>query len=678
MRALRSDQKDEAVAEIIGYILVFAMVVVTVSSFVIVYVPYSSNTNLANYQSQALSSLSSIETHITYANPSVGTQYTQNIPMGVKGSFFTPTSPTTASLFSSDPSFSLSYDISLNVQIEGYKSSVASPDNKVIATIHTGRSPISIVCDPVNGFLYVGDYSACEVNVISGATNKVVNTFSLGAGLHPYAMAFDTATNDLLITIFNGGSANKIVSVSTATGLIEQTLSAPDIFYDIAYDQNTGAALVSFQSLSGGAVGIAVYNATNFLTIQPPLNYATSSGTIPSALTYDPSNGLIYVAGGYHIWALNGVSYKLVTYYPTLSSRQTISSPYNIAFDSSNGIVYATASFVSGTGGSLASIQPSSSSDVLYEFNATNNLEITSTIATGRLPAAIIYDPSNRYIYVANYGSNSISIYNGLTANTPAIAQISVGNGPGAGFNAMTYDGVNGNVYVTNVNSNTVSVIEGNINVSKGWSITGSKLGLSESFNGSGSLQLSSANAFSTVNKVILSDGTVIQAASGQPPVAQTALPFIFNLTSGYLGANFNLINLESSGNVSYSSTQSVALRVVNSLSTSLQVTSGQNVNLVNGTQSIVAIVLNINLKSFNYVINTPNVNMWNEIFYRYYNNSSASSAYIDALTNWQFAQLPISVSISGDTIAFTSTATVPSIYSFVVNYLSYQASLSL
>ena len=50
----RSTKTDSAVAEIIGYSLVCAMVVVTVTSFIAVYVPYSSNNNLSNYQTDSI------------------------------------------------------------------------------------------------------------------------------------------------------------------------------------------------------------------------------------------------------------------------------------------------------------------------------------------------------------------------------------------------------------------------------------------------------------------------------------------------------------------------------------------------------------------------------------------------------------------------------------------------
>jgi YVTN family beta-propeller protein len=68
-------------------------------------------------------------------------------------------------------------------------------------------------------------------------------------------------------------------------------------------------------------------------------------------------------------------------------------------------------------------------------------------------PAGVAYDPSNGYIYVTNYGSDTVSVINGAT-NT-VIATISVGIEPAG----VAYDPSNGYIYVTNYGSDTVSII---------------------------------------------------------------------------------------------------------------------------------------------------------------------------------------------------------------------------
>ena len=84
--------------------------------------------------------------------------------------------------------------------------------------------------------------------------------------------------------------------------------------------------------------------------------------------------------------------------------------------------------------------------------NSPNNPLIAS-ISVGSEPVGVAYDSSNRYVYVANENSSSVSVINGTT-NT-VIASISVGSEP----DAVAYDSSNGYVYVANQFSSDVSVI---------------------------------------------------------------------------------------------------------------------------------------------------------------------------------------------------------------------------
>jgi len=84
---------------------------------------------------------------------------------------------------------------------------------------------------------------------------------------------------------------------------------------------------------------------------------------------------------------------------------------------------------------------------------------VIANISVGLWPVAVAYDPSNGYVYVANYRSNTVSVINGAT--NKVIASIAVGSGP----NGAAYDSSNGYLYVTNYNSNSVSVINGATNM---------------------------------------------------------------------------------------------------------------------------------------------------------------------------------------------------------------------
>ncbi len=94
-----------------------------------------------------------------------------------------------------------------------------------------------------------------------------------------------------------------------------------------------------------------------------------------------------------------------------------------------------------------------------YPYNISsyaNNADI-NLLRVGNNPDAIVYDPQNQYIYVANGASNSISVISS-TSNT-VIANITsgVGNNP----DAIVYDPQNQYIYVANGASNSISVISG-------------------------------------------------------------------------------------------------------------------------------------------------------------------------------------------------------------------------
>jgi YVTN family beta-propeller protein len=80
---------------------------------------------------------------------------------------------------------------------------------------------------------------------------------------------------------------------------------------------------------------------------------------------------------------------------------------------------------------------------------------VAATISVGSAPDAVATDSANGYVYVANSGSNNVTVINGLT--DAIVGSITVGSYP----DAVTYDGANGYVFVANSGSDTVTIING-------------------------------------------------------------------------------------------------------------------------------------------------------------------------------------------------------------------------
>jgi len=120
-----------------------------------------------------------------------------------------------------------------------------------------------------------------------------------------------------------------------------------------------------------------------------------------------------------------------------------------------------TASVNVGTLPYAAALNPATNK--IYVANSgTNNVTVidgatnkTLTVSAGTDPIAVAVNPITNKIYVANQGSNNVTVIDGLT-NTPS--SIPVGNGP----SAVAVNPVTNQIYVTNRTSGTVTVIDGN------------------------------------------------------------------------------------------------------------------------------------------------------------------------------------------------------------------------
>jgi YVTN family beta-propeller protein len=83
---------------------------------------------------------------------------------------------------------------------------------------------------------------------------------------------------------------------------------------------------------------------------------------------------------------------------------------------------------------------------------------VQTTVTVGFEPSSVAVDSANGEIYVANYGSNTVSVINGAT-NT-VVATIPVGANP----SSVAVDSASGEIYAANYGGGTVTVINGPTN----------------------------------------------------------------------------------------------------------------------------------------------------------------------------------------------------------------------
>ncbi len=113
--------------------------------------------------------------------------------------------------------------------------------------------------------------------------------------------------------------------------------------------------------------------------------------------------------------------------------------PFSLGYDAENGYVYVA----------------NAGSDTVSVVSGTT---VMATVQVGHGPYGLGFDSGNGYVYVANAGSNTVSVINWTTVVTTVLV-----GGPPVGFypTGVTYDSGNGYVYVTNGFSNAVIVING-------------------------------------------------------------------------------------------------------------------------------------------------------------------------------------------------------------------------
>jgi YVTN family beta-propeller protein len=208
-----------------------------------------------------------------------------------------------------------------------------------------------------------------------------------------------------------------------------------------------------------------------------------------------------------------------------------------VAYDPSNGYIYVTDFY----------------SDTVSVINGANNTVI-ATIPVGSRPMGVAYDPSNGYIYVTNWNSGTVSVINGKT--NIVIANITVGQGP----TGIAYDPSNGYIYVANFASGTVSIISTSAQATETYTVTFTESGLpagtqwSVTFNGLTKSSTTSSITFTGVpaGNYTWNVSSIIAVGNGTRYVAQI-----------------------SSGTISVSNASSVSISYVKQYRVTIQPTAG-------------------------------------------------------------------------------------------------------
>jgi len=351
-----------------------------------------------------------------------------------------------------------------------------------------GNDPTAVAFTPDGRFAFVTNAGSGTVSVIGGANTDaptVVKTVSVGASPQGVAITPDSqyayVTNTLTgndVTVLSGADSGSpavsaFVTVGSGSGAVAIT---PDGQY--AYVLNTGAGTVSqignVDSLSPGLpITIPVGGAPQDIAISADGRFAYVT---------DYLAGSVRVIDGAETATPKVLSSPLAP--PTAGSDPTgvamaapiiAATPMTVVNSSSNTVSDIGPSWnvtlpvgsspfgaaVTPDGRRAYVANPGSDSLSVIDGADTADPTVTSLpLAVGSRPGAVAITPDGKYAYVTDGGSGTVSVIDGADTTHPTVSAsppLTVGSGPVAV--AITPDGKY--AYVTNVSSGTVSVIDG-------------------------------------------------------------------------------------------------------------------------------------------------------------------------------------------------------------------------
>jgi len=277
------------------------------------------------------------------------------------------------------------------------------------------------------------NFGASSVVRWNGSDRPTSSNGSVNALVAQISASDIAAAGTASVTVFNpgpGGGISNSLPFTIMTGASDPRAIAVDPTGKFAYVINGGCGYGSYVSM------YTINSATGALApIEPPAT-TYGYGLYTESVTVDPSGKFVYATNSGNVFDYsseadgNLAMYTIDTTTGALTSTGPITGEINgncpglcfpawVVADPSGKFAYVA---VSGNDSA------STGSVITYAINATNgalaSTGTTGTIATGINPVSVAVDPAGKFVYVANSGSNDVSMY---TINTATGALTSAG-----------------------------------------------------------------------------------------------------------------------------------------------------------------------------------------------------------------------------------------------------------
>jgi YVTN family beta-propeller protein len=306
-------------------------------------------------------------------------------------------------------------------------------------SISVGAVPNGIAFDPINGNLYVADFSPGTVSVINGSTNSISATLNLNLPASPWDVAFNPYNANIYVSDTRSGAVSVI---STNNNSVLTNVAVGDDMLSGDHDDRPNGVVFNpynnemYVAMYGSGFLAEINSDTNILTGNAPVGYYPYVNRGLWGLAFDVSNCNFYTTNELEntVTVINAATNLFV------ASVNVGRSPNGVAIETLPGPNYGNI-FVTNYAANTVSV-----------INSSSNL-VLNTISVGQNPDGIALASNTGELFVTNFGDGTVSVINGITDSVVDTIQA------GSGASGIAYDPWNGNMYVTNSNIGTVSII---------------------------------------------------------------------------------------------------------------------------------------------------------------------------------------------------------------------------
>lgn len=288
------------------------------------------------------------------------------------------------------------------------------PSTRAIAA---GTAPGNPAVSLTNGDLYYANAGSGTVTAIS-SVNAVAATITVGSG--PTGMAYNPVSGDIIVANTVGGSISAITSTNTVTTVTTGVGTAPT---GVASATSAPGYSYVTDNVSSGLVYVVN-------PVGPVVVTTISVGAFPSAIAYDPISNLLYVTnyGGSSVSIISPTSNTVV------STPVVGPGPNAVAYDTLTGHAIVadwgtpTVTIFSGTGvvGSVTVSTPAAAvaddpgtggfvlalrqAGVVEWMSPVGGIQGTQA-STGLFPNSVAWDSFTNNVYVTNWGTGTVTVY---------------------------------------------------------------------------------------------------------------------------------------------------------------------------------------------------------------------------------------------------------------------------